>query len=290
MKALLAIPFGLALMGCSISVDHDTQSGDVKDVHISIGSPLAKSGNGQVTMEKRQIAAVKQIVASGPFDVDVTVGGAPGVVVTGDSNLLQFIHTTVQGEQLTISMEQHFSSQHHLRVQVSTPALDALSNTGSGDVTVTGLNGGDFRLDATSSGDTSLAGKVVNLTAHIVGSGDLDGDKLAASNVNLDLLGSGSVNFANLAVDRFEATLKGSGDVKASGTARQVKASVMGSGDVGLESLHAESAELDVMGSGDIEAYASKSVHAHSMGSGEITVHGSPAERDVNGKNTSFED
>jgi hypothetical protein len=290
MKALLAIPFGLALVGCSISVDHDTQSGDVKDVHISVGSPMVTNGNDHVISENRSIAAVKAIESTGPVDVEVTVGGAPGVTVTGDSNLLQYIRTTVQGEVLTIDMSQRFSSGHHLAVKVSTPTLDALRNTGSGDINVSGLTGGDFKLDSTSSGDTKLVGKVGTLIAHVVGSGDLDGESLAANNVLLDLLGSGSVNFENLAVDRFETHVKGSGDVKASGTAKQVTASVMGSGDVVLADLRAESADLEVMGSGDIEAFASKSVHARSMGSGDVTVHGNPQQRDISGKSVSVED
>ncbi|QNM95116.1 head GIN domain-containing protein [Chitinimonas koreensis] len=290
MRTSLLLVLCLPLAACSIDVDHDEKSGDVKKVHVSIGSVGGVHGNGTIKSETRTVAAVKKVQATGSVDVDIRIGSTPSLTVEADENLLSMIHTEQTGDTLTIRTEGSFSTNHPFKVTLVTPSVEALTHTGSGDVDLAGLAGGDLAVESTGSGDTRLGGKVGKLTLRLVGSGDLSGDGLMPSQAKVELMGSGDVDLGRIEVERFEVAVNGSGRVSANGTARTLSGKVMGSGDLELGQLQAEDAELELVGSGNIEAYAKQSVKARASGSGDLTVHGSPAKQELSGKNLSVEE
>lgn len=91
--------------------------------------------------------------------------------------------------------------------------------------------------------------------------------------------GSGDLVAKNLNADELALVLVGSGDVAASGKVRQLSIQVSGSGDVNAARLAASRLSVDVFGSGDVKARAADYAHIHVMGTGDVTVEGSPAER-----------
>ncbi|WP_269533000.1 head GIN domain-containing protein [Chitinimonas sp. BJYL2] len=288
MKLLLIPALGLMLTACSIHVDTDEKTGDVRNVHVSIGSLGGVKGNGKAATENRTMAAVKEVESTGSVDVDIRIGDTPGLVVSGDENLLPLIETEVSGDRLTIRTRKSFSTDQPLKVVVTTPSLSRVKHTGSGDVSVDGLKEGDLDVESTGSGETRVAGKVASLGLRMIGSGDFSGESLMPANVKVDLTGSGDVLLGSVTVERFEASIKGSGSVTAKGIAKQLVGSVMGSGDLQLDALKSETAEVSVLGSGDVAISASQAIKATATGSGEITVHGQPAKQEINGKNVTI--
>lgn len=93
------------------------------------------------------------------------------------------------------------------------------------------------------------------------------------------IAGSGDASVLGLQQESIDFTVRGSGNIRAAGEVRRLHALVQGSGDLKLRGLRAAAAELTVQGSGDIAAEVTQAVTAWVVGSGDITVLGSPEVR-----------
>jgi hypothetical protein len=170
-------------------------------------------------------------------------------------------------------------------VTYTVPQLSQVRTTGSGRLSISELNGGALTVLATGSGNTQLAGRVGNLNVELNGSGNVNADFLQNGNTTVTLRGSGRVNLGQVNAEAVNLKLRGSGELQASGMATHVNAQVQGSGGANLTGLASQRADLTTNGSGDITARVKESLVAQSTGSGRITVHGNPSQRNVSGKN-----
>lgn len=194
--------------------------------------------------EMRDVSAFTKIKNKGPFEVYVTIGGEQSVKITADSDVMDKIETEVRGETLTIEIEAERGWWRNnrvgtMRVDITVPSLEAASVNGSGDLEITGFNGGDFDANVNGSGNISLMNAVV---------GDLSID------------------------------VKGSGDVTASGTCDELDVEVKGSGDVSARDMQCASGDVGIMGSGDVDVHLNDSIDVAIMGSGDVNVWGNPGQ------------
>lgn len=286
MKTALFLALCLPLAACSIHVDHDEQSGDIKKVNISIGHSRTE-GNGLNQSEARPLAldAVRAVSTTGGLDVDIRIGSPASLKVEGDSNLLKLVETELDGDKLIIRQVRGYDSDNELRVHLVLPQLARLENTGSGEVSLAGLAAGDLAVRMTGSGETRLAGKLAQLDAELIGSGDLVATELMPSSVKVAVLGSGDAQLGKQVLSHLDADVKGSGSISASGTAGTLRAAVLGSGDVQLRDLQANDATVELLGSGDVAVYAVQSISATAKGSGDIVVYGKPPKQSLSGEN-----
>jgi hypothetical protein len=261
----LSLVAALAVAGCAIS--RDTVVGD-----------------GHVVSEQRAVGNVTALDMRGPLTVEVRVGEAPSLRVEADANLLPLIRTETVGGTLRMTVDKQVRSMHSLRVIWTAPQLAQLTQSGSGRLTVAGLQGGPLTLTKSGSGDAHLAGRVGALNIQASGSGDVDGRELHSGNANLSLAGSGSINVGDVTADALNVKVRGSGELQAGGAVAQLNAKVVGSGDARLKSLASAHAELSTTGSGDISAQVGRSLIAQTTGSGRITVYGNPAQRSITGR------
>lgn len=188
------------------------------------------SDSGVDTTEVRTVADFKSIEVNGSTDVDVRVGEATTVAVSGDANLVKQLETEVVGDRLVIGLKPgKYRSAKSLKVTITTPALAGVAVNGSADVQISGLTGGPLETRISGSGDISARGEIDALTASIAGSGDLKLSKLCAREASVQISGSGDA--AIHAVESLSIAIQGSGDVHYSGDPK-VTASVAGSGNV----------------------------------------------------------
>ncbi len=221
-------------------------------------------GSHAMKTETRAVDATVTVVnADGPVDLIVKQGATASMQVISEERLLPRIKTTQQGNTLAIGFQDaFFHSSRPMRIELTLPKLEQISLHGSGDARINGFSGDKMVLTLRGSGDMSFDGSYQHLTASTMGSGDLE-------------LSAGSGTDADLSI-------LGSGGIKASGLNKALAVRVMGSGDLDTENLHTDDLKLDVMGSGDASAYAAKSAVINLHGSGDISVHGNPAHREVN--------
>jgi hypothetical protein len=281
MRTLLAIGTLAALAGCAIVINPGT---DDVQVHTIFGSSNTVAGDGHVVSEARPVSNLMALDVSGPLEVDVRVGGQPGLQVEADSNLLPLIRTEVRGDTLRVWLEGSVSSHTAMRVSYKVPQLTQVHVSGSGRMVVTELNGAPLTFVKSGSGVTQLSGRVSTLDIRSSGSGAINASALQSGRTNVNLTGSGRMTVGQVNGDAFTANVHGSGELQASGRVQRLTTNVHGSGGANLVTLNSESADLTTNGSGDISANVSQSVVAMSNGSGRITVYGNPAQRNISGK------
>ncbi len=209
-------------------------------------------GNGHVATEARTVTVANKIQLSGIYDVVLTPGTTTSVNIEADDNLLPYIITKNNNGWLDIKTKKGFnlSTKNNITVYITTPTLEAINLSGTGNISGKGKFAGASQLDIkisgigsanldvntpevkvsiSGSGSITLAGETENAKIDISGIGDYKGEALKAENVKVHVSGSGTAKvFAEVKLD---AHVSGVGTVYYKGKA-QVKQSVTGSGSI----------------------------------------------------------
>jgi hypothetical protein len=209
-------------------------------------------GNGNTTTESRTVGSFKGVQLRGSMNVHLINGADRAVIIEGEENILPYVETYVNDGKLIVKYRDdiNINTREDVVVTVTTPELDEIAVTGSGDITgenkfsgndeikveVTGSGNIKIELDApaveasiTGSGDIDLSGNTKNIKCSTTGSGEIDATELKAENASVSTLGSGSIRvFASVKLD---ATINGSGDIGYKGGG-SVSSKINGSGSV----------------------------------------------------------
>ncbi len=197
------------------------------------------SGNGNVHSEKRDISNFHGVRTSGSIDVEIKGGDGYSLSVEDDENLLPYIVTEVNDGILNIHYKNGYNiSNDHAKIYVSSPSLDKIITSGSGD---------------------------------IIGNGTIK----SSSQIEFNLSGSGDVE-AQADAPSIKVTGSGSGNIKLAGRTKDFDCRVSGSGDVNCAALQSENANITISGSGDAHVFASVHLTASTSGSGDIFYLGNP--------------
>ncbi len=195
------------------------------------GGPLGSGvqGSGVAATQSRALAPFSSLDLSGSNNVTVAVGGRQSVVVHADSNLLRNVTTRVAAGTLVVGTTGSFSARSPMRVEVSVPSLAAVTLSGSGQISVTGIHAPLLSVSLPGSGTLHASGTVTQLNVTLGGSGLAQLNNLAARDVHAVVAGSGLIRVTATAT--LKAAVSGSGAIVYSGNP-QVTSSVTGSGAV----------------------------------------------------------
>lgn len=201
------------------------------------------SGNKKVVTETRTLRSdFTKLEKSGSIDVVLTKGKQDGKLeLKGESNLLEYIETKVEGSSLMIHTKKGFNlnSKKPLQVTLKAEDINTIMAAGSGDVKTEGkatLKTKKFKIDRAGSGDVEL----------------------------------------NLSVKNLIINSTGSGDITLSGKANDLKINKNGSGDIYAYDLKVKNASVNSSGSGDSELKVKKNLEVSKTGSGDIHYKGQP--------------
>jgi Putative auto-transporter adhesin, head GIN domain len=216
-----------------------------------------------VKNETRSITSgITQIEISGPIEFKLTQGATPGLMVRAEQRFLSQISTDQSGNTLSISFKgRTFQNKTPIEVEVTLAELQKLTMRGSGDSNVTGFKGEQLQLSLNGSGDLNLQGEYQRVNANLRGSGDLNLNTGTSNSVELDIIGSGSIT--------------------AKGTSKTLVTQLNGSGDMDADSLVADNVTVNLNGSGNTLVNAKQSVVVVLRGSGDVSVAGQPAQRNI---------
>jgi hypothetical protein len=193
-------------------------------------------GSGRVVSQTRNVSGFDRVAVEDHFDVEVTVGTAPSLTLSGDDNLLPHVRTEVRGTTLHIENERELDPTQSISVRITVPTLRGLGSSGSSDVRATGIRSEVF--DAAVSGSSEMVA---------------DGD------------------FGDL-----DASISGSGQIRLQGTADEIQGEVTGSAELDLARVVARRAVIRVSGSGDVVVNVTEDLQASVSGSGDVRYLGSP--------------
>ena len=189
------------------------------------------TGSGVLGTATRECRTFDEIEALGSIDIVVRIGDTHSVVVTGDDNLIEYVLTEVKGDRLHIRLDNgSYNLNKPLIVTVTLPALEHAQLTGSGDVSITGLEQDSISLVVVGSGDVTASGRVNDLEAHVTGSGDMELRGLRARSVEATVQGSGDLSLT--AEEKLNASVQGSGDIDYWGGPQDLEKVTRGSGSI----------------------------------------------------------
>jgi len=154
-------------------------------------------GNGNVVGQERLVQGFDSVVLTGVGNVHIHPGKEYRVVVTTDSNIQDFITTSVSGTSLRIGGQKNTSfNPTRLTIDVYLPTLQSISLQGVGNFTV-------------GTGETSSLGIILD------GVGDINAQNFEAENVNVNLSGVGDIR--TWATGTLTGRLSGVGNVRYQG-------------------------------------------------------------------------
>lgn len=198
-------------------------------------------------------------VKGSPDVVFTQRAGKPKVSIYTSDNIIDLLDVHVDGKTLHIGFKKNVSVNYHkLTIQVSSPALNRISVTGSGTVKIAEqLN-------------------TEQLALRVSGSGDIFGKNITCTQCQATVTGSGDIFLEKLNSTTTQAEITGSGDISLEGNTREATYQVTGSGDLTASNLKAETVSASITGSGDIECHASAHLKTRITGSGDIGYKGNP--------------
>ena len=191
---------------------------------------LAFGSSGAAATQTRTVASFTSLDLAGSNNVTITVGKPQSVVVHADSTLINHVTTDVLAGTLVIGDTGSLTASGPMSVDVSVPSLTALSISGSGQISATGISTPQLTVTISGSGQLSAAGTATRLGVTINGSGQARLSRLTARDVNAVISGSGLIQVT--ATASLDASVPGSGTIVYSGNPPQVTTSVTGSGAV----------------------------------------------------------
>ncbi|MBX3564100.1 MAG: DUF2807 domain-containing protein [Sphingomonas sp.] len=192
------------------------------------GQPI-KQGSGRHVRQSRPAGAFHTIELKGAANLEV-VTGDPSIEIEADDNLLDNITTRIEGGTLIVATTGSYSTKRAPVVRVSLDELRAIEASGSGDVQIHALRGGDLSLTGMGSGDFRADGTVASLRLKLQGSGNAEFSRLKAENAVVTVNGSG---YARIHAEHsLDASANGSGDIVYDGPAEKIRLSVNGSAQI----------------------------------------------------------
>lgn len=197
----------------------------------SRNSSSTVQGSGIAATQSRHVAGFSGVELAGSNVVTVRIGAKQSVVVHGDDNLLGRITTQVRAGSLVVgNTPGSFSTKAPMSVEVTVPSLESLALSGSGVLTVVGLDTPALTATLSGSGVLHAVGTAAKLDITLGGSGDAQLDQLVARDVHAVVRGSGRILVT--ATASLNAAVPGSGVIIYSGDPAHVTTNIGGSGAV----------------------------------------------------------
>lgn len=186
-------------------------------------------GNGEQATETRQIALFDRIEAGGAIELVISTGKETTLSISGESNILPLITTTVNQGELTIASKGSYQSNERIRVVVTTPHLKELSISGAANVEADIPDGNSLDLDFSGASNAILRGNIKELDLNVSGAGSIDASSLNSESVRADVSGAAAIkvrasNAARVSVSGFASV-----EVFGSPSARRERVSGTGS-------------------------------------------------------------
>jgi len=192
--------------------------------------------------EERSVSGFKGVSSSGSYNVKITMGSKETLRLEGDEEVIREIETVVEDGILKIKNKKHYdrswrSSKGKVSIYITAKALNSITLSGSGNISVDGL--------------------------------------VKSNRLTNTLSGSGSISLS-AAAEEYIGTISGSGEITVRGNAEKADIKIGGSGDFKGRDFKTSEADIKVSGSGNVSIGAENTLDAVVSGSGDIFYSGNP--------------
>lgn len=176
----------------------------------SLSLVACSRGSGTPAQQERELEGFTRVDVGGAFEVDLDVGPAHHVVISGDDNLLGKVVTEVKGDTLFIHVDGAVVTKTPLRAEISLPALEAADFSGATKADIDAVAGEAFELDASGASHVVLRGEVTRFGLDASGATEVEARELRAQEVRINVSGA----------TRADVTATASLDADASGSSK----------------------------------------------------------------------
>jgi hypothetical protein len=156
-------------------------TGSFVTVLAACGTP-GTSGSGPTTSEVRSVDPFSRVEVGNGIGLTVHVGGAPGVEVLAEENILPLISATVEDGVLRIRATESFTTSSGVMVATSVSALDGISVLGGSQAQIEGLANEHFDITLSGGAGLAVAGRATEVSLDASGGAKAD---LAAFTVQI---------------------------------------------------------------------------------------------------------
>ncbi len=195
--------------------------------------------------EDRKVGAFSEISLRIPAKLYLEQGDKQSIEIVAKESTLEDIITEVKGRELII----RFPSKNYMwqdftpgkiEIYITSPEIDALSISGSGDI----IN------------DGAISSRILTLS----------------------ISGSGDILLNDLKAERLKASISGSGDIELTGKGKteDLSIAISGSGDFKGIDFAADDVSVKIAGSGGASVYAERTLNIRVAGSGDVKYKGNP--------------
>lgn len=198
------------------------------------------TGNGSLKKEKRPASgAFDEISTAGKYKLLLKQGNTHSIEVEADENILPYIETEIDGDELKIHPKKGYNINptKPVTVWITLATLKEINASGQVDITTENSFKG-------ASLETNFSGRV---------------------DAKMDVQ-----------YEKLEVALSGSGKLKLNGRADNTEVSISGSGEVDAPGMQSQNMELHISGSGNASVNVSKSLDVAISGSGNVKYKGNP--------------
>nr|MBX2817750.1 DUF2807 domain-containing protein [Saprospiraceae bacterium] len=174
-------------------------------------------GEGPIITQELDIDEFEGIELDGSYDVIVRQGNEQFVEAEGHANIIDRLRTDVSGGIWLIDLLRGSYRNLRLTIYITTPALNSIRNTASGDIRVESMEVDRLDLELDGSGDievTEFLTIAEELYIEADGSGNIEVEDLVTQELNIQMDASGDIDLGGTA-DFADIDISGSGDLKA---------------------------------------------------------------------------
>lgn len=205
--------------------------------------------------EVRGVKPFRGVASSLPCNVYYVQSDKLEVRVESTKELADKVIAEVENGKLFLKLESGRYPKLIMRVIVSSPDIESLQVSGSGDLISEDALHTDGTLSLKVSGSGTIRTGSIDskeLTAHCSGSGSLTLSRVSSRSLSASVSGSGDIRLNDVSVaGEVNLRTSGSGDITVHGSCQNVSATVSGSGSISGE-LAYENIRTSKSGSGSI--------------------------------------
>ncbi len=192
--------------------------------------------NGPVTTKTLSVPDFSGINLTFSSNITITQGDTQVVKVTGHSNIIDKIITSVSDNILKFELEDDYYQDSELSIEITIPNLNHLELNGSGNFLVndfTNQNKLDILLSGSGNVYLNKFEGITDLYAAISGSGNIKANKkiTGLKNLSLNITGSGNYFVFKINSNNCTVNIAGSGHIELTAV-KSLNVTISGSGDV----------------------------------------------------------
>ncbi len=205
-----------------------------------VGCAAPVRGSGDVVEEKREVSGFDRVQLDGIGEVILTQGNSDSLVIEAEDNLMEFIQTSVRGDELVINIQSRrpLIPTEPLRFYVTMEEIEGVSVDGAGSVS---------------------------------------GENIDTKTIEFDINGAGDITIEDLDAQSVAVSINGIGKLELEGEADVQEIRIDGAGDYDGRDLETEETSIQIDGIGNAKVDVEDMLEVNINGSGQVTYSGDPS-------------